>query len=101
MNCALKLVEETILYYDARSKKHQKTYKTSYSRKERREEKRGRRCKQLMVDLKEKRRYCSLKDEALYRTLCRRRFTRGRGPVARTGYAVINDFVLLHEELNN
>ena len=25
LNCALKLVEEIILYYDARSKKHQKT----------------------------------------------------------------------------
>ena len=24
-NCALKLVDEIILYYDARSKKHQKT----------------------------------------------------------------------------
>ena len=24
LNCALKLVEEIILYYDARSKKHQK-----------------------------------------------------------------------------
>ena len=24
LNCALKLVEETILYYDARSKKHKK-----------------------------------------------------------------------------
>ena len=24
LNCALKLVEEVILYYDARSKKHQK-----------------------------------------------------------------------------
>ena len=27
LNCALKLVEEIILYYDARSKKHQKTSK--------------------------------------------------------------------------
>jgi len=27
LNCALKLVEEIILYYDARSKKHQKTFK--------------------------------------------------------------------------
>ena len=25
LNCALKLVEEVILYYDARSKKHQAT----------------------------------------------------------------------------
>ena len=27
LNCALKLVEEIILYYDARSKKHQNTHK--------------------------------------------------------------------------
>ena len=27
LKCALKLVEEIILYYDARSKKHQLTYK--------------------------------------------------------------------------
>ena len=29
LNCALKLVEEIILYYDARSKKHQKTSECS------------------------------------------------------------------------
>ena len=28
LNCALKLVEEIILYYDARSKKHKKRYTT-------------------------------------------------------------------------
>jgi len=41
---------------------------------------RGRRCKQLLVDLKEKRRYWKLKQEALDRTLCRFRFGRGYGP---------------------
>jgi len=41
---------------------------------------RGRRCKQLLVDLKEKRRHWKLKDEALDRTLCRFRFGRGYGP---------------------
>jgi hypothetical protein len=44
---------------------------------------RGRRCKQLLDDLKEKRRYCKLKEEALDRTLWRTRFGRGYGPVVR------------------
>jgi hypothetical protein len=44
---------------------------------------RGRRCKQLLDDLKEKRRYWKLKEEALDRTLCRTRFARGYGPVVR------------------
>ena len=30
LNCALKLVEEIILYYDARSKKHKKKQMLSY-----------------------------------------------------------------------
>ena len=30
-NCALKLVDEIILYYDARSKKHQISYNSLYS----------------------------------------------------------------------
>jgi hypothetical protein len=46
-------------------------------------ERRGRRRKQLLGDLKEKRRYCKLKEEALERTLCRTRFGRGYGPVVR------------------
>jgi hypothetical protein len=44
---------------------------------------RGRRRKQLLDDLKEKRIYCKLKEEALYRTLWRTRFGRGYGPVVR------------------
>jgi hypothetical protein len=44
---------------------------------------RGRRCKQLLDDLKEKRRYLKLKEEALYRTMWRTRFGRGYGPVVR------------------
>jgi hypothetical protein len=44
---------------------------------------RERRCKQLLDDLKEKRRYWKLKEEALYRTLWRTRFDRGCGPVVR------------------
>jgi hypothetical protein len=44
---------------------------------------RGRRRKQLLDDLKEKKRYCKLKEEALDRTLWRTRFGRGYGPVVR------------------
>jgi hypothetical protein len=42
---------------------------------------RGRRRKQLLDDLTEKRRYWKLKEEALDRTLWRTRFGRGYGPV--------------------
>jgi hypothetical protein len=41
---------------------------------------RGRRRKQLLDDLKEKRSYWKLKEEALDRTLWRTRFGRGYGP---------------------
>jgi hypothetical protein len=44
---------------------------------------RGRRRKQLLDDLKGKRRYWKLKEEALDRTLWRSRFERGYGPVVR------------------
>jgi hypothetical protein len=44
---------------------------------------RGRRCKKLLDDLKEKRGYCKLKEEALDRTLWRTRSGRGYGPVVR------------------
>jgi hypothetical protein len=43
----------------------------------------GRRRKQLLDDLKEKRSYWILKEEALYLTLWRTRFVRGYGPVVR------------------
>jgi hypothetical protein len=46
-------------------------------------ERRGRRRKQLLDDLKEKRIYWKLKEEALDRTLWRTRFGRGYGPVVR------------------
>jgi hypothetical protein len=42
---------------------------------------RGRKRKQLLHDLKEKRGYWKLKEEALDRTLWRTRFGRGYGPV--------------------
>jgi hypothetical protein len=46
-------------------------------------ERRGRRRKQLLDDLKEKRRYCKLKEEALDCTVWRTCFGRGYGPVVR------------------
>jgi hypothetical protein len=45
--------------------------------------KQGRRRKQLLDCLREKRRYWKLKEEALDRTLWRTRFGRGYGPVIR------------------
>jgi hypothetical protein len=44
---------------------------------------RGRRCKQLLDDLKEARRYWKLKEEAHDRTFWRTQSGRGYGPVAR------------------
>jgi hypothetical protein len=44
---------------------------------------RGRRRKQLLDNLKEKKRYWKLQEEALDRTLWRTRFGRGYGPVVR------------------
>jgi hypothetical protein len=44
---------------------------------------RGRRRKQLLDDLKEKREHWKLKDEALDRSQWRSRFGRGYGPVTR------------------
>jgi hypothetical protein len=43
----------------------------------------GRRCKQLLDDLKVKRRYWKLKEKALDRTVWRTRFGRDYGPVVR------------------
>ena len=44
---------------------------------------RGRRRRLLLDDLKERRRYCQLKEEALDRTMWTARFGRGFGPVVR------------------
>jgi hypothetical protein len=44
---------------------------------------RGRRCKKLLDDLKDKRGYSHLKEEALDRTVWRNRFGRGFEPVVR------------------
>jgi hypothetical protein len=56
---------------------------------------RGRRSKQLLDDLKEKRRYWKLKEEALGRTLWRTRFGRGYGPVVRQTIGLIQNSKLL------
>ena len=44
---------------------------------------RGRRCRKLLDDIKERRGYSHLKEEALDRTMWRARFGRGFGPVVR------------------
>ena len=44
---------------------------------------RGRRCKKLLDDLKDRRGHYHLKEEALDRTMWRNRFGRGVGPVVR------------------
>jgi hypothetical protein len=44
---------------------------------------RGRRCRKLLDDLKERRGYSHLKEESLERTMWRARFERGFGPVVR------------------
>jgi hypothetical protein len=44
---------------------------------------RGRRCRKLLDDLKERRGYSHLKEEALDRTIWRAPFRRGFGPVVR------------------
>ena len=44
---------------------------------------RGRRHRKLLDDLKDRRGYCHLKEEALDRTMWRARFGRGFGPVVR------------------
>ena len=46
-------------------------------------ERQGRRRRKLLDDLKERRGYSHLKEEALDRTMWRARFGRGSGPVVR------------------
>ena len=52
---------------------------------------RERRRKQLLDDLKEKRRYWKLKEEALDRTMWGIRFGRGYGPVVRRNAERMNE----------
>jgi hypothetical protein len=44
---------------------------------------RGKRCRKLLDDLKERRGYSHLKEDAIDRTMWRARFGRGFGPVVR------------------
>jgi hypothetical protein len=57
---------------------------------------RGRRHKQLLDILKEKRGYWKLKEEALDRALSRTRFGKGNGPVVRQTTPWMNVSVLVH-----
>ena len=54
-------------------------------------ERRVRRRKKLLADLKETRGYCKLKEEALDRTVRRTRFGRGYGNVVRKITEIINE----------
>ena len=62
-------------------------FKMGYWRKDKRwievTGRRGKRRRKLLYDLKERRRYSQLKEEALDRTMWRARFGRGFGPVVR------------------
>jgi hypothetical protein len=55
---------------------------------------RGRRHRKLLDDLKERRGYCHLKEEALDRTMWRARFGRSFGPVVRQTTKGMNENVL-------
>jgi hypothetical protein len=54
-------------------------------------ERQGRRRRKLLVDLKERRGYSHLKEEALDRTLWRARFGRDFGPIVRQTTKLMND----------
>ena len=55
---------------------------------------RGRRCRKLLDDLKDRRGYSHLKEEALDRTMWRNRFGGGFGPVVRQNIEWMNIVVL-------
>jgi hypothetical protein len=52
---------------------------------------RGRRCRKLLGDLKERRSYSHLKEEAIHRTMWRARYGRGFGPVVRQTTKCMNE----------
>jgi len=62
-------------------------------------ERRGRRCRKLLDDLKERRGYSQLKEEALDRTMWRARFGRDFGPVVRQTAKWMNEVNKLLPEL--
>jgi hypothetical protein len=55
----------------------------------------GRRRRKLLDDLKERRGYSNLKEEALDRTMWRARFGRGFGPVVRQTTKLMNESSLI------
>ena len=57
---------------------------------------RGRRCRKLLDDLKERKGYSHLKEEALDRTMWRARFGRGFGPVVRQTTELMNSYHSKH-----
>jgi len=57
---------------------------------------RGRRRKKLLVDLKDRREYSHLKEEALDRTMWRHRFGGGFGPVVRQNTEWINEYICIY-----
>jgi hypothetical protein len=56
----------------------------------------GRRCRKLLDDLKERRGYSHLKDEALDRTMWRARFGRGFGPAVRQTTKWMNKYIYIY-----
>ena len=60
---------------------------------------RGRRRKKLLDDLKDRRGYSHLKEEALDRTMWRHRFGGGIGPVVRQNTKGMNDSYVLCRRL--
>ena len=60
---------------------------------------RGRRCKKLLDDLKDRRGYCHLKEEALDHTIWRNHFRGGFGPVIRQNTERMNNVVKYHIKL--
>jgi hypothetical protein len=64
-------------------------------------ERRGRRCTQLLDDLKETRGYWKLKEEALDRTLWRTRFGRGYGHVVRQTTEWMNEWMMNNKDVSH
>ena len=57
---------------------------------------RGRRLKKLLDDLKDRRGYSHLKEEALDRTMWRNRFRGGFGPVVRQNTEGMNEYIYIY-----
>jgi hypothetical protein len=62
---------------------------------------RGRKRRKLLNDLKERRGYSYLKEEALDRTMWRARFGRGLGPVVRQTTELMMDSITFIQHTNN